>query len=125
MAHPRFSSRAPNDEHRQRRYRPGVQPSQGAPVRVSNFKEADRQKQGKRTCRDENGDRVDSIALRFPISNFPRTIFPSQPKKIERKKWNEPAVVILFVDRPFTTELAAENEPQCAKRQQKQTPPRH
>ena len=39
---------------------------------------------------------------------------PAEPKKIEREKGNEPAVVVLLVDRPLVAQLQAEDKPKRA-----------
>ena len=41
-------------------------------------------------------------------------LFPTHPEKMERKKWNKPAVVVLLVNRPFVAQVPAEDEPKCA-----------
>ena len=38
-------------------------------------------------------------------------VFPAEPKKTESEKRNEPPIVVLFVDRPFTAELFAKVKP--------------
>ena len=40
-----------------------------------------------------------------------RFVFPTEPEKQKGKKRDEPAVVVLLVDGPFTAQMAAEQQP--------------
>src|SRR6516225_10129667 len=97
MAKPRLSAGRPYVEKGQRRDRGRVDPAERSPLRGSDFKKSYRQKEKQRGNANENPGEQ-----RFARWRRRRPVFPAEPKKTESEKRNEPPIVVLFVDRPFT-----------------------
>jgi hypothetical protein len=96
-----------------------VQPIDQAPIGISDFKKTNRQKYQERGDRNETSDERPAIICgRRSLTSdlWIRPIFPAQPKKIEREKWNEPAITILLVDRPLVAQLPEKDKPKRADR---------
>src|SRR5207237_10450510 len=105
-AKPRFVACAPDQQERQRHHCGSVSPGDQSPFRVRNFKQANREQQKKCRNREQCSDRL-------TLSDFgSRPVLPAEPEQIQSEKRNEPAEVVLLVDRPFAAELFAKSKPQ-------------
>ena len=69
-------------------------------------------KQQQRSNREQCSDRLSLSDFGFRISDFgSRPVLPAEPEEIQSEKRNEPAEVVLLVDRPFAAEFSAKSKP--------------
>ena len=91
-----------------------MEPAERTPIRISDFKKTNREKQEERRDRNQASDERPAIicGLRPPTSDlWLRPVFPTQPEKICSEEWDQPAVAVLLVDRPLVAQLPAEDKP--------------
>src|SRR2546423_11123152 len=123
MFYPSGAANRPEKQKRDRDDADRVQPTERSPIRISNFKKPNRKEEQQRNDRDHKGDRVirySFFVICFLTADFwpltfkcgLRPIFPSQPKKNQREKRNEPAVAVLIVNRPFAAQLQPQKDPE-------------
>ena len=94
-----------------------MDPAERTPLRICDFKKSDWQKQKERRNRNQASDERPAIICGLrPLTSdlWIRPVLPAQPKKIERKKGDEPSVIVLLVDRPFAAELPEKDKPKRA-----------
>ena len=94
-----------------------MQPIDQAPIRICDFKKTNRQKYQERRDRNQAGEERPAIICGPRSSTadlWIRPILPAQPKEKEREKWNEPAIIILLVDRPLVAQLPEKDKPKRA-----------
>ena len=94
-----------------------MDPAERTPIRISDFKKSDWQKQKERRDRNQDSDERPAIICGLrPLTSdlWVGPVSPAQPKKIEREKGDEPPVVILLVERPFAAEFSTEEKPKRA-----------
>ena len=98
-----------------------MNPVEQSPLRVRNFKEASWLQQKERGNCEQCGDSLPFSDFAFGIWNLELwPILPAKPKKVDCKKWHEPAEVVLLIDGPFATQLSAKHKPQSDQKQNAQ-----
>ena len=88
-----------------------MQPFERAPVGIPDFEEAQRKQ-----CRERKHDRnrSENAALSSRDGLRVRPVLPAQPEKIPSEEWDEPAVVVLLVDRPLVAQMPEKDKPKGA-----------
>src|SRR2546430_463636 len=105
MSQLRLAADRPKKNERDRDDAKCVQPIERPPIGISNFKQTDGKEQQERDHGDTDRHYLFSAFyfLLFTFRSLRWPVFPPQPEKHDCEKWNEPAVAVLVVDRPFAT----------------------